>query len=142
MKLDEGGWTKARPKGFAKPGSLWFTSRRTVRFRVVLLGGFVLPAPVLGAGGNLRNWTCPIKGWRSQNLSQTASFGFRGSRRREERVTQEGLANKLCAAGGALDRRETASSVAPISTDTGAPCVLASRRPAAPGDEARSAKPS
>jgi hypothetical protein len=40
--------------------------------------------------------------------------------------------HRLCAAGGALDRREAASSVASISTDMDAPCVLASRRPAAP----------
>ena len=34
---------------------------------------------------------------------------------------------------GAPDHRDAASSVAPVSSDTGAPCVLASRRPAAPG---------
>mgnify|MGYP006159520049 CR=1 FL=1 len=43
----------------------------------------------------------------------------------------------------ALDRREAASSVAPVfQTNTNATCVLASRRPSHPCDERRSAKPS
>src|SRR5213080_3804847 len=39
-------------------------------------------------------------------------------------------------------RPEAASSVAPVVTTTGAPCVLASERPAHPDDERGSAKPS
>jgi hypothetical protein len=42
-----------------------------------------------------------------------------------------------------LDRREAASSVAPVfQSNTNATCVLASRRPLRPCDERRSAKPS
>ena len=43
---------------------------------------------------------------------------------------------------GRAERRDAASSVAPIATAIGAPCVLASHRPSHPGDEHHSAKPS
>ena len=43
---------------------------------------------------------------------------------------------------GRAARPEAASSVAPIETTIGAPCVLASERPAHPGNERHSAKPS
>jgi hypothetical protein len=43
---------------------------------------------------------------------------------------------------GRAARPEAASSVAPIATAIGAPCVLASERPSHPDDERRSAKPS
>ena len=43
---------------------------------------------------------------------------------------------------GRAERRDAASSVAPIATAIGAPCVLASHRPSHPSDEHHSAKPS
>ena len=43
---------------------------------------------------------------------------------------------------GRAARPEAASSVAPIATAIGAPCVLASERASHPGDERHSAKPS
>src|SRR3989442_2912238 len=39
---------------------------------------------------------------------------------------------------GRAGRPLAASSVAPVSPDTGTPCVLARNRPSHPGDEARS----
>ncbi len=43
---------------------------------------------------------------------------------------------------GRAGRPDAASSVAPIATTIGAPCVLASERPAHPGNERHSARPS
>src|ERR671910_179851 len=56
---------------------------------------------------------------------------------------REGLTKHQLSRRTALDRREAASSVAPVfQTNTSAPYVLASRRPSRPCDERRSAKPS
>src|ERR671910_1373860 len=56
---------------------------------------------------------------------------------------REGLAKHQLSRRAALDRREAASSVAPVfQTNTNATCVLASRRPSRPCDERHSAKPS
>jgi hypothetical protein len=56
--------------------------------------------------------------------------------------SQEGLTKRSLCRRAALLAPRTASSVAPVSTDTGTPCVLASERPSHPCDERHSAKPS
>src|SRR5688500_10479290 len=66
-----------------------------------------------------------------------------GSSASWSRRPKEDLAKHQLSRRTALDRREAASSVAPVfQTNTNATCVLASRRPAHPCDERRSAKPS
>ena len=78
-----------------------------------------------------RRRSCP----RSRPPGSTSAASARGREsRRVWRTTAE--------PSGRAARPDAASSVAPIATAMGTPCVLASERPPHPADEQHSAKPS
>ena len=79
----KGPGTKARPQEFAEPGTLSSTFPTNLPFpRSAPRGASSYRRPVLGAGGNLRHETRPIKGVRYRKFTLFAPDGSARRRRR------------------------------------------------------------
>ncbi|MDQ2909792.1 MAG: hypothetical protein M3R39_02060 [Actinomycetota bacterium] len=80
--------------------------------------------------------------WVIRSGSGAIRRSWLGAAARRAEAAQEGLTKTPAVPSGRPARPDAASSVAPIATAIGTPCVLASERAAQPEDEQYSAKPS